>query len=94
MTECFSEMRKEQPDYPAIAEAKEDFRKMLWILGLEQEKKEVSPEKEKEIETLVQERENARKERNFKLADEIRDKLARMGILLEDTDKGPRWKLK
>ncbi|MBD3397777.1 cysteine--tRNA ligase [Candidatus Micrarchaeota archaeon] len=94
MTECFSEMRKEHPDYPAIAEAKEDFRKMMWVLGLEKEEKKISPEKEKEIESLVQERENARKEKNFKLADEIRDKLAQMGILLEDTDKGPRWKIK
>ena len=94
MTECFSEMRKGEPDYPAIAEAKKDFEKMMWILGLEKEEKKLSPEKEKEIESLVQKREAARKEKNFKLADEIRDELARMGILLEDTEEGPKWKMR
>ena len=94
MTECFSEMRKESPDYPAIAEAKEDFKKMMWILGLEKEKKKIGPEKEKEIDALIEQRQNARKEKNFKLADEIRDKLSEMGVVLEDTDNGPRWKLK
>ncbi len=94
MTECFSEMRKPEPDYPAIAEAKEDFGKMMWILGLEKEKKKVSPEKKKEIDSLVQEREKARGEKNFNLSDEIRDKLSEMGVVLEDTDKGPKWKLK
>lgn len=41
-----------------------------------------------EIEALVNQRQQARKEKNWKLADEIRDKLGSMGYLLEDTPQG------
>lgn len=48
-----------------------------------------------EIEALIAERQQARKQRNFKRADEIRQELAERGILLEDTrDGGIRWKKK
>jgi len=48
-----------------------------------------------EIEVLVAERQEARKERNFKRSDEIRQRLAERGILLEDTRDGAvRWKRK
>jgi len=45
-----------------------------------------------EVDTLIAEREQARKARNFKRSDEIRDQLKRMGIALEDTPQGTRWK--
>ena len=45
-----------------------------------------------EIETLIQERIEARKNRNFSRADEIRDMLKEKGIILEDTPQGTRWK--
>ena len=44
------------------------------------------------IQNLVDEREAARKARDFKKADEIRDKLKEQGIVLEDTPQGVRWK--
>ena len=45
-----------------------------------------------DIEALIQERQNARKEKNFKRADEIRDELLAKGIILEDTREGVKWK--
>jgi cysteinyl-tRNA synthetase len=45
-----------------------------------------------EIEELVKQRQQARKDRNWKLADEIRDRLKGMGIILEDTPQGVKWK--
>ncbi|WP_234123328.1 cysteine--tRNA ligase [Clostridium hydrogenum] len=48
---------------------------------------------EDEIEKLIQERQEARKNRDFKLADKIRDDLKARGIILEDTPEGVRWKL-
>ncbi len=45
-----------------------------------------------EIESLIEERTNARKEKNFARADEIRDILTAQGILLEDTKDGVKWK--
>ena len=47
-----------------------------------------------EIETLIEERQEARRNRNFARSDEIRDLLAEKGIILEDTKDGVRWKLK
>jgi len=45
-----------------------------------------------ELEALIQEREQARKARDFVRSDEIRDLLKSRGILLEDTPAGTRWK--
>ena len=45
-----------------------------------------------DIEALIEERQNARKEKNFARADEIRDQLAAMGIVLLDTKEGVKWK--
>jgi len=45
-----------------------------------------------DIEALIEERQNARKEKNFARADEIRDLLAAQGIILEDTREGVKWK--
>ena len=45
-----------------------------------------------EIEEMIAMRQQARKDKNFALADEIRGKLLSMGILLEDTREGVKWK--
>ncbi len=47
-----------------------------------------------EIERLIMERESARKNRDFKRADEIRKDLLKRGVLLEDTAKGTMWSVK
>jgi cysteinyl-tRNA synthetase len=45
-----------------------------------------------EVEQMIASREEARKNRDFNRADSIRDELAAMGIVLEDTPHGTRWK--
>lgn len=45
-----------------------------------------------DIEKLIEERQNARKAKDFKRADEIRDELLKKGIILEDTREGVKWK--
>lgn len=47
-----------------------------------------------EIEKLIDERQDARRMRNYARSDEIRDTLAERGIILEDTKEGVRWKRK
>jgi len=47
---------------------------------------------EEEIEALIQERQDARKNKDFALSDKIRDDLKSRGIVLEDTAQGVRWK--
>ena len=60
------------------------------ILGVKVEKEEEILDAD--IEKLIEERQNARKEKNFARADEIRDLLAEKGIVLLDTREGVRWK--
>lgn len=60
------------------------------VLGLNVEKKDEILDKE--IEDLIQERQEARKSKNFARADEIRDELLAKGIQLKDTREGVKWK--
>lgn len=66
------------------------LKQLCDVLGLIIEKeKEVLDE---DIERLIAERQAARKMKNFAKADEIRDQLTNMGIILEDTREGVKWK--
>ena len=47
---------------------------------------------DEDIEALIRERQEARKAKDFKRADEIRDQLQEMGIILKDTREGVTWK--
>ncbi|WP_257351151.1 cysteine--tRNA ligase [Pseudalkalibacillus decolorationis] len=49
---------------------------------------------DEEVDQLISQRNEARRQKNYQLADEIRDKLQNEGILLEDTPQGIRWKRK
>ena len=51
-----------------------------------------STENSEEIERLINERNEARRSKNFSLADTIRDTLREKGIEIEDTDKGTIWR--
>ena len=59
------------------------------VLAVLHEEEELLPS---EIMKKIEEREKARKERKYKLADRIRDELLQQGIVLEDTKDGVRWK--
>lgn len=60
------------------------------VLGIQTEsREEIIPE---EIERLIEERQAARKNRDFAKADQIRDMLLEKGIVLEDTREGVRWR--
>ena len=66
------------------------FDKVLGLIGEVRKKEKLS----KEADELIRKREEARKAKDWKAADEIREKLKAMGIIVEDTPKGPRLKIK
>lgn len=76
-------------DKDAVLDAIERFNNVLGIFG--ELETEILAE---EIEALIAERQEARRNRNFARSDEIRDLLAEKGIILEDTKDGVRWKRK
>ena len=64
------------------------------VLGIKLERKadDVDDSLVQQIEALIAERTAAKKEKNFARADEIRNQLADMGIIIEDTREGVKWK--
>ena len=74
--------------------ARETLLKLLSIFGLDfTKKKGIDDTKINELmELIINVRETARKEKNYELSDEIREKLRVVGIQIEDTENGPRWK--
>lgn len=76
-------------DLEALLDA---FEAMNGVLGLVLDKEEELLDEE--IDRLIQERNDARKAKNWARADEIRDLLTEQGIVLEDTPQGVRWRRK
>lgn len=70
------------------------FRKIDSVMGILGLDAEAGAEDAAEIEKLIAERNAARKNKDFKRSDAIRDDLAARGILLEDTHDGTKWKKK
>lgn len=67
-----------------------EIEQLCDVLGIITERK--TEVLDSEIEEMIAARQQARKDRNFALADEIRGKLLDMGIVLEDTREGVKWK--
>jgi cysteinyl-tRNA synthetase len=66
-----------------------EFDELFHVLGLTLKQEDMLDE---EIDALIEKRNQARKDRNFKVSDQIRDQLKEMNIILEDTPQGTRWK--
>jgi cysteinyl-tRNA synthetase len=78
-----------------LEKARETLLNLLNVFGLDfTTKKGIDDEKISELMGLIINiRENARKEKNFALSDQIRERLRAVGIQIEDTESGPRWKI-
>ena len=72
-----------------VAAAGATIKKLCDVLGIITEREEELLDAD--IEKLIEERQAARKAKDFARADEIRDLLAAQGILLKDTREGVKW---
>ena len=66
------------------------FDRVLGVIGEVRKEEKLSREAEK----LIQKREEARKAMNWETADRIREKLRAMGVIIEDTPQGVKWRIK
>jgi cysteinyl-tRNA synthetase len=75
--------------------AKNTLLELLGVLGLDFSKKaDIADNKIDELmKMIINIREKARKDKNYELSDEIREKLKSAGIQIEDDTKGARWKM-
>lgn len=72
--------------------AQDTFKELANVLGLKLEEKKGSSEKDAEVNALIEERNEARKNKQWKRSDEIRDQLKEMGVTIEDSKDGTTWK--
>ena len=82
------------PDAALIRDAFEDFDKVLGVMALRRAEDAAPPVPEAEILALIEERRQARRDRQFARADAVRKGLEARGVILEDAATGTRWKRK
>jgi cysteinyl-tRNA synthetase len=78
-----------------LVTARQTLIGLLEVLGLDFTKKKGMDDSKIDglMELIISLRDKARKEKNYELSDEIREKLRSTGIQIEDTEDGPRWKM-
>jgi cysteinyl-tRNA synthetase len=87
ITEINRSMSETGFDAENVKEIKEFIKSIDSVLGLLEHKKEEAPE---EVKRLVHEREVARKVKNFKKSDELREEIRKLGWEIQDTGEGQK----
>ncbi len=80
----------ESSSYALVKKAYDTIVKLLDVLGINAKREEESLDSK--VQELIDQRQEARKNKDFAKADEIRDQLLAMGIELKDTREGVKWK--
>ncbi len=75
-----------------LKSAQDIFRELAGVLGLKLEEKQGSGEQDEQVNALIAERTEARKQKQWKRSDEIRDQLKEMGVTIEDSKDGTVWR--
>jgi len=72
--------------------AQSTLRELTGVFGLRLQEKQGSSDDEAKVVTLIEERTEARKQKNWARSDEIRDQLKEMGVTIEDSKDGTKWR--
>jgi cysteinyl-tRNA synthetase len=68
------------------------FRELANVLGLKLEEKQGSSGQDAQVNALIAERNEARKQKQWARSDQIRDQLKEMGVIIEDSKEGTKWR--
>jgi cysteinyl-tRNA synthetase len=72
--------------------AQSTFHELAAVLGLKLEEKQGSSDQDAQVIALIAERNEARKQKQWALSDQIRDKLKELGVTIEDSKDGTKWR--
>ena len=72
--------------------AQKTLRELTGVLGLRLQEKQGSSEKEAQVNALIAERTEARKQKQWARSDELRDQLKALGVTIEDSKDGTKWR--
>jgi cysteinyl-tRNA synthetase len=75
-----------------LQSAQATLRELTGVLGLRLQEKTGSSEVEAQVNALIAERNEARKQKQWALSDQIRDKLKELGVTIEDSKEGTKWR--
>jgi cysteinyl-tRNA synthetase len=75
-----------------LTSAQATFRELTGVLGLKLEEKKGSSEQDAQVESLIAERAEARKQKQWARSDQLRDQLKEMGVTIEDSKDGTTWR--
>jgi cysteinyl-tRNA synthetase len=75
-----------------LAPAQSTLRELTNVLGLRLAEKTGSSEQEAQVNALIAERNEARKQKQWARSDQIRDQLKEMGVTIEDSKDGTKWR--
>ena len=75
-----------------LAPAQKTLRELTGVFGLQLKEKTGSSEMEAQVNALIAERNEARKQKQWARSDEIRDQLKEMGVTIEDSKDGTTWR--
>jgi cysteinyl-tRNA synthetase len=82
------------PNKGVLLKAQEVYRELLSVLGLFERRRAVTDELTEDLIGIIAGlRERLRSEKNYRLTDKIREALAEVGVILEDTSQGTSWKI-
>ncbi len=75
-----------------IKSAQSTLRELTNVFGLRLQEKQGSSDMEAQVNALIAERDEARKQKQWALSDQIRDKLKELGVTIEDSKEGTKWR--
>ena len=75
-----------------LQSAQGTLRELTGVLGLRLQEKTGSSEVEAQVNALIAERNEARKQKQWALSDQLRDKLKELGVTIEDSKDGTKWR--
>ena len=93
MSKTLNTYAEGRPNKGVLLRGYETYRRLLSTLGLLERREEAGELLERALNLIVEVRERLRAERRYELSDWIREELRSIGVILEDTPKGTRWRI-